>query len=52
MAGAKVSIAIAMIGPIPGIVISRAVLSDRFASDLSAFSKLAIRVESTLICSR
>ena len=52
MGGAKVSIAIAVIGPIPGMDIRRAVLCERFASDLSAFSSDAIREESTPICSR
>lgn len=49
---AKASIAMAVIGPIPGIDISRAEASERFASDLSVFSKPAIRAESTSICSR
>jgi hypothetical protein len=51
MVGAKASIAIAVTGPNPGMDISRAVLSDRFASDLSVFSKLAIREERASICS-
>jgi hypothetical protein len=50
--GAKASIAIAMIGPMPGMDISRAEFSERFASNLSAFSKLAIREESASIWSR
>jgi hypothetical protein len=49
MVGANASIAIAVIGPIPGMDINRVVLSERFASDLSAFSKLAIREESSSI---
>lgn len=49
MVGAKASIAIAVIGPIPGVDISRVVLCERFASDLRAFSKLTIREESASI---
>lgn len=52
MVGAKASIAMAVIGPIPGMDTSRAEVSERFASDLSVFSKLAIREESISICSR
>ena len=46
MVGAKASTAIAVIGPIPGMDIRRAVLCERFTFDLSAFSSDAIREES------
>jgi hypothetical protein len=38
MLGANASIAMAVIGPMPGIDISRAALSERLASNLSVFS--------------
>lgn len=52
MVGAKASTAMAVIGPMPGMDMRRAVLCERFASDLSAFSSDAIREESTPIWSR
>ncbi|SEH87088.1 hypothetical protein SAMN05216228_1010161 [Rhizobium tibeticum] len=52
MVGAKASTAIAVIGPMPGMDMRRAVLCERFAADLSAFSSDAIREESASIWSR
>ncbi len=50
--GAKASIAIAVIGPRPGIVIIRDEVSERAASCFSVAPILAMRLDKSLICSR